>query len=220
MGRMKKILIIFTLLLFNVILVEAGVYLWYRPLQLINPSTTSNVAKTVKRVSSISKEQIDVINRFNAGTKNYLPLAYDEEKERVYLDITPKAFIYMFSQMGVSYSAWAALSTYTKDQIDSIVLTNRLKGTVYYLDTDRKIDGKSYLYFVLRGKDGMESAFLENQSVLSKTKFVKLVGGKEVPLDWRTELKNGDSIVMEATADLTKHTSDPAMLIEGKFTKL
>jgi hypothetical protein len=224
---MKKLLIGTFIILLIVIVVELYYYLWLNNRgkeQSINinnvQSEQSFKPTTVPRRPSLSQGDLALIN--NPYNRSFFPVSYDEVTDRLYIDMKPKNYVGWLRLMGINFAAWASISTYTKSQVESLTVQSRLKGTIARLDTNKIINGKRYLYFVLigGGDKPTRSEYKENEQSLKKIKFVQLIDGQEIPFNWETELKNGDKIIMEGKGDLTKAPNDPDFLIEAKFIKL
>jgi hypothetical protein len=214
---MKKILYAIFFLMLLIITAEGSYYLGYRNSQNKQPNT-QNVAQTPKITPSLTEEDINILK--DPYYSSFLPLSYNSEADMIYINNTPKSFINWRKKMGIDFASWVSVSTYTKGQVDSMILTSRLQGTISDLNTNKIMNGKRYLSFKLVGKDNTTSDYNYNEGYLNAVKVVKLVQGKEIPINLETDLKNGDKIVIEEKSDLTKPPKDPLNTLEAKFIKL
>lgn len=196
---------------------EAGYLVFLNKNKKTAPSSATK--SSVKPYTASQKRQYDLIST-HPTYRDYLPMKYDEQKDKFYIDMPAINWVYALGRMGLKFSSWMTMSSWTQDTIESMILDGKLSGTVSELNTNKILNGKRYMSFTLIGKKGTKSEFVENENYLRIAKFVKIVDGKEVPMDWEKELKDGDKITMEAKNDLTKATDDPQFFLEAKFTKL
>ncbi len=220
-----KILISLLILLFITIVGEIGYYFFYQPrFSNIQKKPTdiqlseSLISPTSIKISTLSKEDIKILE--DPYYWSFLPLSYDSEKNLIYIHLRPKVFMDFRKNMGINYASWVSIATYTKGQTESLTLQEKLKGTISELDANKIINGKRYLYLKLIGKDGISSIYKDREDTANKIKFVRLIKGQEVPINWEKDLKNGDQILIDGSADLTKAPSDPNFVIASKITIL
>lgn len=169
------------------------------------------------RKTTFSQEELDSVHP--SYYNDFFPLKYDKEKDKIYINFDPRVFADWRKKMGIDFATWISISTYTKGQVDSLILTYKLKGKISDLNINKIINGEKFLYFKLIGADGVASNFTENFETINKAKIVTLLDGKETPIKIE-DFKNNDEIIMEGTADLTKPPKGGSFLIEAKITKL
>jgi hypothetical protein len=212
----KKIIILFLVVLTLVIIGELFCLFTIKTNSSVQTKLTKNNDKQTKqrKTPQLSEEELSIIH--DPYYHFFFPIDLDEEKNKLYFGYSPKTYVEVRKRMGVNLAALATLTTYTKDQIDYIYVIERLSGTISKLDTSNSAE----LYFRLSGKQGITTEYYYNEHFLKKTKFVSLKDNQEKPMDWKKELKDGDSIIMEEKIDLTKPPNDPDYTVEAKFSKI
>ena len=148
-----------------------------------------------------------------------LPLVYDAQKDRIYIDTKPGRLMGSLRNMAIDFASWVSLMTYTKGQTAHLIIDLKLQGVVSKVKYIKNPDGTKRLQYNLTGKDGKDSVYSHGEALLRQMKFVKIVSGKEVAMD-PSELKDGDSIAFEVVSDWTRSPIDPNPSDKMKFTKL
>jgi hypothetical protein len=180
-------------------------------------STPNQPAPTPFGKKEIPKEWMNIL--FDPYYQSFFPLRYDDKKDRFYID-TPGYYLAKWRiEAAVDPAAMVSISTYTKDQVEELTVNIKLKGKISQVDRNKIIKGKRYLFFILTGKDGKSSVFKYNEQALSKLKLYKKIGEEEIPMDLN-ELKDGDTIIIEGKADLTKPPKSEEAHLGGKLIKL
>jgi hypothetical protein len=220
---MKKLIVLILIILVLVIIGEL-IYIQFfasknyqtrQPNLPIPTSTQPEPTPLGKR--EIPKEWMDAL--LDSYYQSFFPLVYDDKKDRFYID-TPGYYLVKWRvEAAVDPASMVSISTYTKDQVEELTVNFKIKGKISKVDTNKIINGKRYLYFVLTGKNGQLNAYNYNEQALSKLKFYKKIGEEEVPMDIN-ELKDGDTIIIEGKADLTKPPKSEEAHLGGKLIKL
>jgi hypothetical protein len=170
-----------------------------QPVQQNKNVGTVQPTLTQQEVSAIESNPDDTFykNIFCENQTNYIKIM-DEWKKR----------------MGADYDSWKVISTYPKGALESLILTKRLRGVISDVDYSN-MD----LRLTLTGSDGYSLLIIENENTIKAIQFVKLVNNVESPIAI-SDLKNGDTIVIEATSDITKPAEDMRHYIKKKYIKI
>lgn len=217
MTNTRKILVAVFSILVLVVTAEIFYYLGYTSSQEKKTEALSQqavVTQTPKKTPSLTKEDIAILN--DPYYYSFAREVYDEANDRICMDITPKQYINWRKNMGINLAAWISISTFTKGTLESMIVYNKMKGTISNLDANKMRDGKRFYFYRITSDDGIYSDFYEYEETIKKTKIVKLVNGQEVPISF-SDLKNGDRIIQEGKGDLMKAPEDPNFVLEAKI---
>jgi len=192
----KSILIVIFCVLTLITIVELVYYSYYKlsekPLFTLPGSSLNSESNNIKLANpNISDE--DLKNILNPNYQKFIPLGYDKNIDRFFIDIPAEKYIEMRRGMALNYVSWTKYFTYRKNSVDLMAMTYRLKEQI--------------------------TEFRISENILQKTKLFKIVDGKEIParID---EFKKDDKIIREETVDLTKNPGDINYYIQGKIIKL
>ncbi|NMB83902.1 hypothetical protein GYA28_01285 [Candidatus Roizmanbacteria bacterium] len=200
MNKILKLLLIVSLMIVSF---ECG-YLCIKK-DIVETNQKSKISN--KSSSSITKNnvfsQADLALLNDPVYKTYLPLVYDETQNRIYIDLPAEKYLDMRKNMGIDYGRWIELTTFNKDHLVSFFATTKVKGKISDIKFDKpgKLGQEKYFYFVLTGEKGSEIDMYYNQDMIKKIGFFQMKDEKRIPMQM-TDLKNGDSILIEDTTDL------------------
>jgi hypothetical protein len=221
---MNNINKIFSVVFFVLLIVVIGEGAYYFSLSRTKSTVKTAIKQESQQQTALPKKLITPIPEkymtkvLDPYYQYFQRVTYEKDIDRFCIDFPGITYSQWRYWMGVDYAAWTSIATLKKDQVDSMIVTVRIKGTISDLDLHKIENGQENLFFNLIGTGGSKTDIHKNQGILGKTKFLKMVDGKEVPMDV-TELKNGDKIIMEGVDDLTKPPKDPGFTLEEKFIK-
>jgi len=220
---MKK-LIVFVLFALVLVIIGELIYIQFfasKNYQTRQPNlpmpTSTQPEPTPYGKREIPKEWMDAL--LDPYYQSFFPLVYDDKKDRFYINTPGYALAKWRMETAVDPASMVSISTYTKDLVEELTVNFKLKGKITKLDPSNINDKDKYLIFLVTGKDGYSSVFKYPKEALGKLKFYKKIGEEEVPMDIN-ELKDGDIIIIEGKADLTKPPKSEEAHLGGKLIKL
>lgn len=203
MKNTEKAIIVVVVLLFCIVVGELIYYFSLKPSSsqktAASPLPTQSLG-TKDAVSAVISEE-DLITFKNDPQAIFRGFFKEEE-----------TYLQWRNQMGVDIDSWIALSTYDKDCLDSLILFRRLKGTV----TDKSDQEEDFVRFKLKSPTGTTMTIYENEEGIKSAKVFKEVDGVRNP-STLNDMKDGDSIIIEAEIDMRKPADDPQHYVSKKY---